>query len=185
VTRLLLIRHAESIWNAAGRWQGHADPPLSERGRQEAEALARELARAGLERVVTSDLARAIETGAALAGGLGIPALRCPGLRELDVGRWTGLTRAEVAARDPEALAAFDAGGESAPAGGGETRAALARRARASLAALARTWPDSCVGVVTHLGVIRALVGEALDHAAWRWLETREGGLRAPGLEPS
>jgi broad specificity phosphatase PhoE len=180
VTRLLLIRHAESTWNAAGRWQGHGDPPLSERGREQAEALARELARACLVRVVTSDLARASETGAALTRALGIAALRCPGLRELDVGRWTGLTRAEVAARDAQALAAFDAGGETAPAGGGETRAAVARRARASLAALARTWPDSCIAVVTHLGVIRALVGEALDHAAWRWLEPG-----APGLEPS
>lgn len=170
MTRLLLIRHAESTWNAAGRWQGHGDPPLSERGRQQAEALAGEVARAGLERVVTSDLARAVETGAAIARALGLPALRCAGLRELDVGHWTGLTRAEIAAREPLALAAFDAGGQSAAAGGGETRAALAERARACLAALAGTYPDSCIAVVTHLGVIRSVLGEALDHAAWRWL---------------
>jgi broad specificity phosphatase PhoE len=170
VTRLLLVRHAESTWNAVGRWQGQGDPPLSERGREQARELARGLARAGLERVVTSDLARAVETGAALARELALPALRCAGLRELDVGRWTGLTRAEIAARDAAALAAFDAGSDAAAAGGGETRAALAGRARASLAALSRAWPDSCVAVVTHLGVIRAVLGEGLDPAGWRWL---------------
>ena len=170
MTRLLLVRHAESTWNAAGRWQGHGDPPLSGLGREQARALARELAGAGLERVVTSDLARALETGEALARALSLPALRCASLRELDVGRWTGLTRAEIEASEPLALAAFDAGGEAAAAGGGETRAALAARTRASFAALAGAFPDSCVAVVTHLGVIRAVLGAPLEHAAWRWL---------------
>ena len=170
MTRLLLVRHAESTWNAAGRWQGHGDPTLSAHGREQAAALARALAGAGLERIVTSDLARAVETGEALARARALPALRCAGLRELDIGRWTGLTREEISARDPAALAAFDADAGDAAAGGGETRAALARRARASLAALTGAFPDSCVAVVRHLGVIRALLGAPLDHAGWRWL---------------
>lgn len=166
-TELWLIRHAESTWNAEGRWQGHGDPPLSGRGREQAEALARELAGLGLELVVTSDLARAIETAAPLARALGAPAPRCPGLRELDVGAWTGLTRAQIAARDPDALARFESGADGAAAGGGETRDALARRARSSLADLVTRSPQRRIAVVTHLGVIRALAGRALGHAEW------------------
>jgi probable phosphoglycerate mutase len=120
--------------------------------------------------VVTSDLARALETGAALACALGVDALACPGLRELDLGRWTGLTRGEIAARDPEALVRFDSGDATAPAGGAETRADLARRAHASLASLRARHPDARVAVVTHQGVIRALLREDLAVACWRWL---------------
>ncbi len=122
---------------------------------------------------MTSDLSRAIETGAPLARALGVDPLPCRSLRELDLGSWTGLTRREIAARDPEALARFDSGDAAARAGDGETRSELARRARASLAALRARHPGRRVAVVTHLGVIRALLGEDLAHAAWRWLAKR------------
>jgi len=56
------IRHAESEWNAQGRWQGQRDPALSERGRAQANELATSLARAGVEAIVASDLVRAHET---------------------------------------------------------------------------------------------------------------------------
>jgi broad specificity phosphatase PhoE len=164
---LLWIRHAESIWNADGRWQGHGDPPLSARGREQAEALARDLAGLRVALVVTSDLVRAVETGAPIARALAAPAPRCPALRELDVGCWTGLTRAEIAARDPDALARFESGAQDAPAGGGETRALLARRAREALADLIRRDVEGPIAVVTHLGVIRALAGRELGHAEW------------------
>ena len=169
MTELALIRHAESAWNAEGRWQGHGDPPLSPRGREQAAALAAELAPLRFELVVTSDLARAIETGAALARALGVDPLACAGLRELDLGGWTGLTRGEIAARDPEALARFDSGDAAAPAGGAETRAALARRAQASLATLRSRHPARRIALVTHLGVIRAF-GEELPLGGWCWL---------------
>ena len=164
---IALIRHAESSWNVEGRWQGHGDPALSARGRQQAEALARELAGLRLELVITSDLVRAIETGAPIARALGIEASRCPGLRELDVGSWTGLTRAEIAARDAEALARFESGADGAAAGGGETRSALARRAREAFADLSRRSAGRRIAVVTHQGVIRELAGRELGNAEW------------------
>ena len=118
--------------------------------------------------MATSDLARAVGTASPLARALGVELLLCPGLRELDLGLWTGLTRAEIAARDGEALARFEAG-DDAPAGAAESRADLARRAGSSLAALCSRHPGRRIAVVTHLGVIRALLGRDLDHAAWRW----------------
>ena len=95
-TVFLLIRHAESTWNAAGRWQGQADPPLSELGRRQALQLARELAVEPVDCVIASDLARANETAAILAEVWGLGARLDPRLRELDVGAWAGLTREQI-----------------------------------------------------------------------------------------
>ncbi|RIL05071.1 MAG: histidine phosphatase family protein, partial [Proteobacteria bacterium] len=71
-----LIRHAESEWNALGRWQGQADPALSLRGREQARALADALAKEDFETLVASDLRRARETAEAIARAAGL-ALRC------------------------------------------------------------------------------------------------------------
>ncbi|MBW1845263.1 MAG: histidine phosphatase family protein, partial [Deltaproteobacteria bacterium] len=83
-TALLLIRHAESSWNAADRWQGHGDPPLSDRGVAQANALVSELAPEKLDIIVSSDLRRAAETAAILAEARGLRPLLNPRLRELD-----------------------------------------------------------------------------------------------------
>jgi probable phosphoglycerate mutase len=172
---LLLIRHAESTWNLQGRWQGHEDPPLSERGRAQAQALADALAGAGAVRVYASDLLRARATAEALAARLGCELRVDARLRELDVGSWGGLTRAEIALRDAERLARFDAGDVSATAGGGESRAALRLRARAALCDLTEAERDGCIALVTHLGWLREIApGGDFAHAEWRRVAARE-----------
>jgi broad specificity phosphatase PhoE len=165
---LVLIRHAESAWNAAGRWQGHADPPLSPAGREQAARLARELAGMRLAAVLCSDLARALDTARCIAAPHGIAPAPDPRLRELDVGRWSGLRREEIAQVDPEALARFSAGDPDARAGGGESRRELVVRVRAALAEAGAAFAGGRIAVVAHLGVIRALVpGTRVDNARW------------------
>jgi broad specificity phosphatase PhoE len=165
---LVLIRHAESAWNAAGRWQGHADPPLSPAGREQAERLAAELAGLRLAAVVSSDLARALETARIVAGPHGLAPAPDPRLRELDVGRWSGLRREEILRLDPEALARFSAGDPDARAGGGESRRELSHRVHDALAEAAAAFAGRRIAVVAHLGVIRALLPETwLDNAGW------------------
>jgi probable phosphoglycerate mutase len=173
-SELLLIRHAESTWNPQGRWQGHEDPPLSERGRAQAEALAQALAGAGAARVYASDLQRARATAELLAARLGCELRIDVRLRELDVGGWGGLTREEIVRRDAERLARFDAGDASVAAGGGESRAALRVRACAALRELARSEPDGCIALVTHLGWLREVApGADFAHAEWRRVSAR------------
>ena len=165
---LLLIRHAESVWNAAGLWQGHADPPLSARGRAQAERLAQALRGEPIDRLVASDLRRAAETARIVGRARGLEPRLEAGLRELDVGSWSGLTRAEIALRDADALARFEAGDALARAGGGETRRELRARVQYCIRALLDESAGARVALVAHLGVIRVLRGAAeLANAQW------------------
>ena len=181
-TVFLLVRHAESTWNAAGRWQGQADPPLSDRGRQQAAQLARDLAVEPVDCVIASDLARASETAAILAEVWGLSARLDSRLRELDVGAWAGLTREQIASRTVAALERFESGVPDARPGGGESRLELRRRVRTAAAEIAAAHPGERVALVTHLGAVRALCpGTELPNAGWRRLRARE--LAPPTLD--
>jgi len=169
-SRIWLLRHAESEWNAARRWQGHGDPPLSERGRATATARARELARQVSRegrrlRLFCSDLRRARDTAEALGAVLGLTATPDAALRELDVGRWTGLHRGAIEDRDPALLAAFESGDPEVRPGQGETRAELRTRVRDAVEQRVAEDPGADLLLVVHLGVIRALIpGAEPDH---------------------
>lgn len=167
-TSFLLIRHAESTWNAGGRWQGHGDPPLSARGRVQAARLAERLAGEGIELLIASDLARCAETAAILGARCGLVPRPDPRLREIDIGTWTGLTREQIEEREADLLARFEAEQLDARPGGGETRLEIRARVRSAAAELAAEHRGRCVALVTHLGVIRALApGVELANADW------------------
>jgi glucosyl-3-phosphoglycerate phosphatase len=143
VSRLLLIRHGESTWNAEHRMQGQADPPLSPLGREQAAALLPFLD--GLPgRALSSDLARAVQTAEAIGLG-GVPT--DPRWREIDIGDWAGHTLDEL---DPEDVAAWQRG-ELAPPNA-ETFAELQERVAAAVDEL--RGEDAIV--VTHGGCVRA-----------------------------
>jgi alpha-ribazole phosphatase len=158
---LILIRHAESEWNAAGRWQGHADPPLSHNGLQQVEQLATSLVDLAFDRIFSSDLLRAVQTARPLALSRGLSVETDSAFRELDVGAWSGLKRDEIATRDPKLLAAFETGDPQIRPGGGETRSELRQRARDRVALIAAEHPGERVVIVTHLGFVRALLPDA------------------------
>lgn len=92
---MLLVRHGESEWNALGRWQGQADPPLSDLGRRQAKAAGTALG--AVDVVAASDLARAMVTAEVISAELGVgPVLVDARFRERDAGAWSGLTRSEI-----------------------------------------------------------------------------------------
>jgi probable phosphoglycerate mutase len=162
----LLIRHAQSEWNADGRWQGHADPPLSSRGLAQAAELAASLRGESVDRLVCSDLHRALATAEALAPVLGRAPRPDPRYRELDVGDWTGLRRPEIEERDSASLRRFEAGDPDLRPGGGETRREIRTRARRAVEELISEARADRIAVVTHLGFIRALVpGAEVENA--------------------
>lgn len=163
-----LIRHAESEWNALGRWQGQADPALSERGRAQASALAERLASARLEALVSSDLLRARQTAEIVARAAGLPLACDARLRERDLGEWSGLTTAEIQLRWPAELARVQARDPAARPGGGESIRDVALRARGFFEELAREGATGRIGVVAHGGLIRSLCDvPPLANATW------------------
>ena len=101
MTWMLLARHGETDWNREGRWQGHANVTLNDRGREQARALARRLERESFDVIYASDLARAHETALIIAESRRMPVVTDPGLREIDVGSWSGLTPDQIAEKFP------------------------------------------------------------------------------------
>jgi broad specificity phosphatase PhoE len=160
VTTILLARHGESDWNSERRWQGHADRPLTERGREQAKALGERLADIGLDAIYSSDLERARATAETVAHPRRLVVHELPALREVDVGSWSGLTREEAEERYPEDFARWrqgDAGWHD-----GETYEAMSKRVLEAIAEVVADNPDARVLVVSHGGPIRAIHAAAL-----------------------
>jgi glucosyl-3-phosphoglycerate phosphatase len=174
---LLLLRHGQSTWNAEERWQGHADPPLSELGEHQARAAAAGAARLGVRAVYSSDLTRARQTAADIAPA-GITPLVEPVLRERDVGVWTGMTTTEIDEQYPGYRAAH----RSPP--GFEGDESLVARVVPALEAIAGALdPDAVAIVVTHGGVIRTIekhlggVQAPVPNLGGRWVHYADGAL--------
>lgn len=181
--RMLLIRHGESTWNAVRRWQGQADPPLTERGEQQAaDAVAGAAGHGPYLTVVTSTLQRARRTGELLASGLGVPlADPVEALAERAAGEWEGLTRDQI----NERYVGYLDEGRRPP--GYEADERVVDRAGAALVELAGRHDGESLVVVSHGGVINALErdeGEAwvrLDNLEGRWFEIGDGKLTPVG----
>jgi probable phosphoglycerate mutase len=149
--RVVVVRHAETVDNAARVWQGHKDTELSDRGREQVQAAAPHLAAYAPALIVSSDLRRAASTADAIAGLTGLTVRLDARLREVHVGEWQGLHADEVRERYPDVIAALDRG-EDAPRGvTGETRAQVAQRAGAALREIADGLrPGETAVVVAH-----------------------------------
>jgi broad specificity phosphatase PhoE len=148
VTRILLVRHGQSVWNADGRWQGQADPPLSELGQTQAASAS---ARIGIvDGIYASDLLRAHHTAEIVAAPIGADVAVDPRLRERSAGDWEGRTRAEIDEGWPGYL---ESGRRPA---GYEADESVLVRVLEALGEMAEAH-DGDVLVVTHGGVVRTL----------------------------
>jgi len=202
MTRVLLLRHGQSEWNADGRWQGQADPALTDLGRHQALHATRSLG--VVDAIVASDLQRAAETAAIISSELGVgPIVLDADLRERHAGEWQGLTREEIE-RDwpgyldppppvegtPEAAAAAsraDDGGPRRRPPGWESDQSVVERAVAALVRVHDLVPDGEALVVTHGGLVYALeraLGAPfvrLPNLGGRWVEVGPAGPEALG----
>jgi len=169
VTTILLARHGETEWNRRELFQGHADPPLNDRGRRQALELAESLDGEPLDAVYASDLRRASETAEVVGRELGLGVELDAGLREIDVGSWQGLTREEIGDRPWD----------------GETYDHHRERVLGALHRIEVRHPGGRVLVVSHGGSLRRvqeeLLGEALpviEHCRVWPVAVEAGGLR-------
>lgn len=126
--RVLMLRHGQTDWNDAGRFQGSADIPLNAVGVEQAREVADTLAGEGISAIVSSDLQRAAVTAQILGERLGLPVVSDRRVREINVGRWEGLTREEIAATDPQHWVPITQGRDGRHSATGETATDAGRR---------------------------------------------------------
>ena len=152
--RIVLLRHGDTVGNSRERFHGSSDVALSDEGRAQVRAAGRRLATEVFEVVAASPLRRAWQSAALLSNGA--PVLLVPELREIDFGRWEGLTAQEIEAQDPVLYRTWRENAADFEFPGGERRAAFRERVVNGLDTLARTGAENAL-VVAHRGVIRAI----------------------------
>ena len=152
-TELLVIRHGQSTWNEERRWQGQADPPLSDFGRQQAFAASQSIGQVDV--IVSSPQIRAAQTAGIIAEQIGVgPVQVLDGLQERGAGEWSGLTREEIDARWPGWVDS-----EQRPEGW-EADEVFIPRVMTAIERVATEFAGGSALVVCHGGVIIALERE-------------------------
>lgn len=162
MTRLLLIRHGRSTWNAERRWQGWADPPLDDVGREQARRLAERLREddEALIALYTSPLRRAQETAEVIGKTMGLSVVPDERLKERQVGDITGLTWAQIEERYPDIIQGFTEANESVEIPGEEAVELFRARVTAVFGEIVAWHREGSVGVVSHGGTL----GTYLNH---------------------
>lgn len=183
VTRMILIRHAEPEETARGRCYGSLDVRLSNTGREQAEVLAADLAQIGAAAVYTSPLRRARETAAPIAAGKRMPLLPIDDLRELDFGDCEGRSYDEISTTMPDLYTRWMTAPTTVTFPNGEDFAALSRRVTKAAAGIRGDRAGRTSILVTHGGVCRALLAEALELRAERIFRINIGHARVTVID--
>lgn len=189
-TRICLVRHGETEWNAERRIQGQIDVGLNDTGRRQAMAAGCWLRGAGIVALYSSDLRRAQMTAAAIGAALGLEPSLAPELRERRYGSFEGLTYAEARARFPAGYAAFEGRHADYDFAGGESLRTMYGRVTGKLQELAAAHAGQVIAVVVHGGVLdivnRFVRGNPLEmprdflipNAGLNWIVAVDGAWR-------
>ena len=162
-TEVILIRHGETEWNLSGRWQGHADSPLSTRGIEQAEALGKRMLNEELDCFYSSDLERARHTSRLVGGPSEWNPELMESLRERDLGVLEGLTTNEMIVKYPQEYQSFRNDGPEYQVPGGESFKQFYDRCSGALEEVAVRNPGKRIGVVTHGGFLGAIFRYVLN----------------------
>jgi alpha-ribazole phosphatase len=159
-SRLVWVRHAHC--EGEGLFLGQSDAPLSTQGRRQLPRLVRKLSQYQAQTVYASDLRRTLATAAAISRSLGIEVEPRPGLREIRFGRWEGLSWKQITERFPRPARGWMKYFPRRPIPEGEDFRKFKGRVRRELLRMIAAHPGGCAIVVTHAGVIRVTLANAL-----------------------
>ena len=171
-TRILAIRHGETLWNVDSRIQGHLNIGLNDTGRWQAERLGMALKDETIAAIYASDLSRAHDTALAVSRHTGVPVQAEPDLRERSFGEFEGRTFAEIETELPEQAKRWRQRDPSFTPAGGESLLMLEARVLSVAARLAAQHPGEQIAFLAHGGVMDILYRAAtrLDlQAARTW----------------
>jgi alpha-ribazole phosphatase len=155
---LHLVRHGDTLQAAEGYFAGDIDPPLTERGRAQAEAVGGVAARLDLAAVYVSPKLRARETAEPILRACQLEPIVEDGLREIAYGAWEGRKESEIKASDPEMYTAWSLDPALVSPPGGESAFAIAARALPCLVRARREHPNGNVMFVSHKATVRVIV---------------------------
>lgn len=161
-TRLLLVRHGATVLSAEDRFAGSRDVALSEEGLAQARCLGERLGGEPVAAVYASPMARTVATAGPIAGPHGLVPVLDAGLREIDHGRWEGLTRAEVEAKFTAEYAAWEEDPFTFAPEGGESGLSVMARALPVVRTIVQRHPGATVAVVSHKATLRLVLASLL-----------------------
>ena len=157
-TRFGLVRHAQTIWNREKKIQGQSDSPLTSDGKIQAMRWGQLLKQFSWNRILASDIGRAMETAKIINQALSLSLQMDSGLREQDWGQWTGKTISQLNTDSPRELDRQVRAGWGFCPPGGEGRRSVLDRSRQALREAAEKWPGEDILVVSHEGVVKSLI---------------------------
>lgn len=156
-TKMLVIRHGETVWNAQARIQGHGDSPLTETGRRQARLLGQRLAHLDFDRLICSDLGRTMETASLIAVCTGHEIQTDPRLRERHYGVLEGMTVDDVKHQFPESYDRLMAGDPEYVVPQGESHGHLYKRNIDFFKEYITAHPGTTAALVVHGGVMDSI----------------------------
>ena len=161
--KFFLVRHGETEWNKLGRFQGHEDIKLNQRGLAQAKETAAAAAEWGHAVIYTSPLIRTKQVAQEMAKATPVPVLERPGLKELGLGDLEGVTGEEMRQGWPEVFSAWRSNPEMVSMPNGESLVQLRERTWQSILEIEQQHSDQeTVVVISHNFAIRSIVGELL-----------------------
>ena len=157
MTKLILVRHGQSLANAHHLFAGHSDFDLSDFGKEQAELTARYLrTREQIDTIYSSDLLRAYHTACPIGEIFQLPVIKDTGLREIYAGRWESMAFEEIERVFPEAFSVWRNDYAYACPVGGESTREVFRRVVPHICELAKRHEGQCILLATHATVVRA-----------------------------
>jgi broad specificity phosphatase PhoE len=149
-TTIYMVRHGETPWNVEGRYQGHLDPPLTEKGLQQAQTTASKLAPLDFDVIYSSDLARARQTAQALAAETGLLVQFDSRFREIHQGEWQGVLIGDIRKGWPDEIYGWETDPWNHHPPGGESLQQQQTRVFAAFDDIVAQHPGKKVAVFTH-----------------------------------
>lgn len=173
MTRIILTRHGQTLWNIEGRVQGSLDSPLTEKGILQARSLACRLKNQGIDHIYSSDSPRAIGTAEEIRRELGLEKLTTnPALREFSFGEWEGCIWQELRVANPDIFKIWDSEPHLVTTPGGENMERVLKRAWRFLQQIIKDHSGQTVCLVTHGLTLKLLVTKALGFEVHEWAKT-------------
>jgi len=163
MTKVILVRHGQTLWNVDMKYQGHCDIALTQAGIEQAGLVANRLADEDVAAVYASDLNRALTTAQCIADKHSLSVTTIPEVKEINFGEWEGLTYEGINSQWADSMAKLFTFPDEVIIPGGETFQAVKERATAAIAQLVEKHPDQTIVVVSHGGTIRTLLCAALN----------------------